>query len=145
MEKLNETTRRLMNERFGRDSLLALATVDGEKPAVRAVNGYYADGAFYVITHAQSGKMKHLSANPRTAICGDWFTADGTGENLGWIRKPENKALAAVLREAFAEWYGNGHTNEEDPDTVILKIQLTEGVLFHHGTRYHIDFTGTDD
>ena len=31
MEKLSETTRRLMNERFGRDSLLALATVDGEK------------------------------------------------------------------------------------------------------------------
>ena len=44
-------------------------------------------------------------------------------------------------RRAFAAWYDNGHTNERDPNTCLLKIKLTDGVLFSHGTRYDIDFT----
>lgn len=42
--------------------------------------------------------------------------------------------------QAFAEWYYNGHTNEADPNTCILCIHLTDGVLMSHGTRYDIDF-----
>lgn len=49
--------------------------------------------------------------------------------------------VAARLRAAFAAWYDNGHTNETDPNTVILRIRLTDGVLMSHGTRYDIDFT----
>lgn len=110
-------------------------------PHVRTVNGYYEDVAFYVITHALSGKMTQLQANPAAAICGDWFTSHGVSENLGWIRNPEYAELAKRLRTAFASWYDNGHTNEEDTNTVILRIRLTDGILFHHGTRYDIDFT----
>lgn len=141
MEKLNVHTAELMTKRFGHDNLIALATVDDTLPNVRAVNSYYENGAFYVITNARSGKMAQLRANPAAAICGDWFTAHGIGENLGWIRKSKNAELAERLRNAFAEWYDNGHTNEEDENTVILRIRLTDGVLFHHGTRYEIDFT----
>ena len=140
MEKLNETTARLMTERFGHDNLIALATTDGKMPAVRAVNAYYENGSFYVITHACSNKMAQLRTNPAAAVCGDWFTANGIGENLGWIREEKNAELAARIRKAFDEWYDNGHTNEEDRNTVILRIRLTDGVLFYHGTRYHIDF-----
>ena len=141
MEKLTPTTRELMKERFGHDNLIALATSEDNIPMVRAVNSYYEDGSFYVITYALSNKMKQIEKNPTAAICGDWFTAHGTGENMGWIRTPENDAIAAKLREAFASWYDNGHTNEDDPNTVILRVRLTNGVLFHHGTRYDIDFT----
>ncbi len=141
MEKLNAHTSELMDKRFGHDNLIALATVGGSVPNVRAVNSYYENGSFYVITHALSGKMAQLRDNPAAAICGDWFTAHGIGENLGWIRKPENAELADKLRVVFAEWYDNGHTEEEDENTVILRIRLTDGVLFHHGTRYEIDFT----
>ena len=139
--KLTPDVAAKMDERFGRDSLIALATVDGDSPAVRTVNAYYEDGAFYTITHARSGKMQQLAQNPRVALCGDWFTARGVGESLGHILRAENAALADKLRTAFAEWYGNGHINEADPDTIILRVRLTEGVLFHHGTRYDIDFT----
>lgn len=141
MEKLTPTTRELMKERFGHDNLIALATAEGSAPYVRTVNSYYEDGAFYIITYALSNKMKQLDKNPAAAICGDWFTARGVGENLGWIRNPENAALAERLRNAFASWYDNGHTNEDDPNTVILRIRLTDGILFHHGARYEIDFT----
>lgn len=140
MEKLSEKTAELMTARFGHDNLIALATTNGKMPAVRAVNAYYENGSFYVITNALSNKMAQLRENPAAAICGDWFTAHGIGENLGWIREEKNAALADRLRTAFAEWYGNGHNNEDDRNTVILRIRLTDGVLFHHGERYDIDF-----
>lgn len=63
-EKLPPKARRIMDERFGRDTLIALATVDGNIPNVRTVNAYYENGAFYVITHAQSNKMKQIAENP---------------------------------------------------------------------------------
>ena len=94
-----------------------------------------------LVTHALSGKMQQLKDNPNAAICGDWFTAHGIGVNLGWIRDPGNEDLANKLRTVFAEWYDNGHTNEEDENTIILRIRLTDGILFHHGTRYEIDFS----
>ena len=138
--KNNEITNAIIQERFGKDSLIALATVDGDIPAVRTVNSVYIDGAFYVVTYALSGKMKQIAKNPTVAICGDWFTAHGVGENLGHVLLEENQIIMEKLRTAFSAWYNNGHTNEADPNTCLLKIRLTDGVLFSHGTRYDIEF-----
>ena len=138
--KNNEITNAIIQERFGKDSLIALATVDGDIPAVRTVNTVYIDGAFYVVTYALSGKMKQIAKNPTVAICGDWFTAHGVGENLGHVLLEENQNIMEKLRTAFSAWYNNGHTNEADPNTCLPKIRLTDGVLFSHGTRYDIEF-----
>ena len=132
----------ILKERFGHDVLISVATVDGDMPAVRTVNSYYEDGAFYTITHALSGKIKQMEVNPNVAICGEWYTARGKGENLGHIRAEQNADMTAKLREAFAEWLGNGHVDEADPNTCILCMRMTEGVLFNQGTRYDIDFAG---
>lgn len=109
-------------------------------PSVRYVNAYYEDGAFYVITYALSNKMQQLEKNPNMAIAGDWFTAHGKGVSLGYFGREENRAIAQKLRTAFAAWIDNGHNNFEDQNTCILCIQLTDGVLFSHGTRYDIAF-----
>lgn len=130
----------VMKERFGRDSLIALATAVDNVPYVRTVNAYYENGAFYIITYALSGKMQQIAANPTVALSGDWFTAQGTAENLGWVCTPENTALTDKLTQAFSSWINNGHTNFVDPNTIILRIRLARGVLFSHGTRYEIDF-----
>lgn len=140
-EKFPLEAQRIMNDRFNKDSLIALATVDGNTPHVRAVNSYYEDGCFYTITYALSNKMKQIAVDPTVAICGDWFTGHGIGDNLGWIRDEKNNDIASKLRAAFAAWYDNGHTNEADVNTVILRIRMTDGVLLHHGTRFEIDFT----
>lgn len=131
----------IMNERFGHDTLIALATINGEFPNVRTVNAYYEDGAFYIITYALSNKIKQMEINPNVGICGEWFTAHGKGINLGWFCKEENKRLAEKLRQVFREWIDNGHSNFDDENTIILCIKLTDGVLLSHGTRYEIDFT----
>lgn len=130
----------IMDERFGHDTLISVATIDGGRPAVRTMDGYYEDGAFFTVTHALSGKMRQIKADPAVALCGEWFTAHGIGEDLGHIRAPQNADIAAKLHAVFAEWYDNGHTDDSDPNTVILRVRLTDGVLFSHGTRYDVDF-----
>lgn len=141
MEKLTSESRKIMNERFGTDNIIALATVDADVPYVRYVNAFYEDGVFYIITYALSNKMNQITKNPTVAIAGDWFTAHGKGINLGYFGKPENKDIAEKLKKAFHTWIDNGHNNFDDENTCILCIQLTDGVLFSHGTRYDIDFT----
>lgn len=131
----------IMEERFGHDTLISVATMDGDRPAVRTVNSYYDNGSFYTITYALSNKMKQVRSNPKVAICGEWFTAHGIGENLGYVRDEKNATVMSKLRAAFAAWYDNGHTDENDPNTCILRIRLMEGILFSNGTRYDINFT----
>ena len=138
--KHNEITNGILTERFGKDSLIALATVENGIPHVRTVDAVYMDGAFYVVTYALSGKMHQIAKNPVVAVSGEWFTAHGIGESLGHVLLPENRAVMDLLRAAFAAWYDNGHTNEADPNTCLLRIKLTDGVLFSDGIRYDIDF-----
>lgn len=137
---LSPETREMMETRFGRDTLIALATIDADMPCVRAVNAYYEDGSFYVVTCARSGKMRQLAANPKVAVCGEWFTGHGVGENLGHVLLSCNAVRMDTLRRVFASWYGNGHVDERDPETVLLRVVLTDGVLLMNGRRYEIDF-----
>ena len=136
----NDVTNAILSRRFGKDSLIALATVADGIPHVRTVDAVYMDGVFYAVTYSLSGKMRQIEQNPVVAISGEWFTAHGIGKNLGHVLLPENAAVMQVLRTAFAAWYGNGHTNEADPNTCLLKITLTDGILFADGIRYDINF-----
>lgn len=141
MEKLTDKTEQILIERFGKDSLIALATCENNVPYVRTVDAFYHDRAFYVLTYALSNKMKQLAENPSAAISGEWFTAQGNAHNMGWFASAENKPIADKMRSIFSEWIDNGHNDLSDRNTIILRIELTQGVLFSHGTRYDIDFT----
>lgn len=136
MKRIPQEVEKIMVERFGKDTVIALATVENDVPYVRYVNAYYEDGAFYIITHARSNKIKHIEHNPAVAIAGDWFTAHGKGVNLGYFGKDENHIISEKLKTAFAEWIGNGHNDFDDENTIILCIELTDGLLLSHGTRY---------
>ena len=132
---------KIMNERFGKDSIIALATVDDGMPAVRNVNAYYDSGSFYIITYALSDKMRQIENNRNVAVCGEWFTASGTAENIGYFCSDENKETAPKLTSAFSEWINNGHNDFSDKNTIILRVKLDKAVLFSMGTRYDIDFS----
>ena len=131
----------ILLERFGKDCVIALATVEAGMPDVRQVNALYVDGAIYVITNALSRKMKQIAANPAVAIAGDWFTARGTGINLGPFCKPENAQIACRLKTAFAGWIDNGHSDLQDENTIILCVRLSQGCLLSHGRRYDLTFS----
>ena len=141
MDKLSKDAEKIMNERFGKDSIIALATTVDDVPYVRSVNAFYFEGAFYVLTYGLSNKMKQIEKNPIVAIAGEWFTAHGKGVNLGYFGKVENEIIAEKMKIIFSEWIDNGHNNFEDINTCILCIDLMDGILFSHGTRYEIDFS----
>lgn len=137
-----EDAMNIMTERFGKDSLIAVATTDGERVFNRMVDAYYENGAFYISTYALSGKMRQIGTNPNVAICAiDWFSGHGTGKNLGWVLASENSELRLKLREAFSAWYDQAN-NELDKNCCILEIRLTDGLLIkdHGAARYQIDF-----
>ena len=135
---MHQEAEQIMVERFGGDAVLALSTAEGNVPHVRLVNAHYEDGALYVIPHARSNKMQQIARNPVVAIAGEWFTAHGRAESLGWFGKSENRTLAAKLETAFSAWIHNGHNDFDDPDTIILRIRLTDGVLLSHGRRFEL-------
>lgn len=130
----------IMYERFGRDSVISLATCVDNVPFVRCVDAYYEDGAFYILTYALSNKMKHIEKNPRVGIAGEWFTAQGEGENLGYFGNEENQQIADKMKIVFSEWIDNGHNNFQDENTIILRVKLTKGILYADGTKYEIKF-----
>ena len=136
-----ENAASIMSERFGKDSLIAIATTDGERLYNRTVDAYYENGAFYISTYALSNKMKQVEINPEVAICAiDWFSGHGIGKNLGWVLEPQNAEIRSKIRKAFV-WYDDV-TNEQDKNCCILEIRLTDGMLIkdHNAIRYQIDF-----
>lgn len=103
MKEFSREAEQIMIERFGKDAIIAMATTENATPYVRYVNAYYENGAFYVITHALSNKMKHIKDNPVVAIAGEWFTAHGKGVSLGYFGKRENCVIAEKLKKVFLE------------------------------------------
>ena len=136
MKNWNEEAKKTMKERFGKDTVMALATMENGMPSVRYVNAYYEDGAFYIITDARSGKMRQIKKEPRVALAGEWFTAHGMGIDLGYFGKEENRGVAEKLKQVFSQWIDNGHNDLGDENTIILCVKLTDGILLSHGTRY---------
>jgi uncharacterized pyridoxamine 5'-phosphate oxidase family protein len=60
-----------MTDRFGHDTLLSVAVIDGDRPSGRIVDAYNEDGAFYVVTYALSGIMKQITKIPAVGMCGE--------------------------------------------------------------------------
>lgn len=50
MKNISAEAEKIMIERFGKDTVIALATVEDGVPYVRSVNAYYENGVFYIIT-----------------------------------------------------------------------------------------------
>ncbi|MCL1822696.1 MAG: pyridoxamine 5'-phosphate oxidase family protein [Oscillospiraceae bacterium] len=136
-----ENAIKLMEQKFSQDSLISVATMakSGKSPEVRIVDAYYEDGAFYAVTYTLSNKMREIEQNNAVAVCGDWFKAKGTGENLGWVMEERNAEMMSKLRKAFSKWYTMGHVNEKDPNTCLLKIKLSECILADHERTYGDD------
>lgn len=132
----NEEAEQILQERFGGDNEMALATCRGNVPSVRTVNATYWEGSFYIITYGLSRKMEEIRDNPTVALSGEWFTCHGMAKNLGWFCREENKALAAHLRQVFASWIDNGHNDFSDENTIILQVRVTDAVLLSHGRRF---------
>jgi general stress protein 26 len=140
-----ESAQELMTRQFGHDVAISLATSVDNRPSVRTVNGYYRDSCFYIVTYRASRKMQEVARNPNVGVSKDLFSARGVAEDLGSPREDRNRSMADELGQVFSAWYGR-HVDEDDPATCILRVKLTDAVVFSEDARYVIDFTlGTAD
>lgn len=129
----------VMKELYGKDVAMSLSTVNGDKPDARVVNAYYKENYFYVTTYGLSNKMKEIAKNPNVALNHNLFIAHGTGENIGNPLLEQNNVLREELKQVFCAFYDK-HVCEEDENTCILKITLTDAIVFAHDYKYFIDF-----
>jgi len=143
---------KLIEERCGngKDNVISLATIAMEpgkggnpRPFIRDVDAYYEDGVFYVTTWGKSIKMQQIAKNSEVAfsVCTEWFSGNGTGENLGWVMDPKNASIRLKLRQAFAAWYDFAN-NENDENCCILAVRITRATVIkdHGAERYNMDF-----
>ena len=140
-EKVNSKIQQSLDEKFGHDTLISLATISNGVPYVRIIDSYYENGVFYAMTYSNTNKMKQIQENPQVAICGDWFTAHGIGENLGHPCDEKNLDINSKLKTVFSNWYYDRYSCDTDSNVCILGIRLTDAVLFHDGEEFDIDFT----
>ena len=47
-------------------------------------------------------------------------------------------SVVEKLKHVFSDWIDNGHNDFSDTNTIILCIEISDGVLFSHGQRYEI-------
>ncbi|SCG82524.1 hypothetical protein DW1_0917 [Proteiniborus sp. DW1] len=126
----------------GKDNLVALATISltpnaagNPRPSVRMVNAYYEDGMFYISSASWKNKTLEIEKNNEVSICGlDLFTAKGTAENLGWVKDEKNAEIRAKMKKYF-EWFED-HASEDSPDSIVLRITLTEGTITDNEQKY---------
>jgi len=119
---------KIMEKEYGQDVAIALATSANDATSVRMVDGCYLDGAFYVTCGALSNKMKQINQNPQVGICKDMFQAKGLAKNLGNPKLKENAQIREVLKKVFFKFWDQ-YVCEDNPNSIILKIQLTEAVV----------------
>jgi len=154
--KKYENAMKLLEERCGKadkDNFITFTTValspntnGNPRPAVRIVNAYYEDGAFYISTGAKKNKTAEIAKSNEVVIGGfNWFVAHGIAENLGWVKDEKNSEIRAIMKKVFAWWYDE-EKDENSLDSIVLKVTLTNGNIIDNEQKYgewvyEVDFT----
>ncbi|MFV0329322.1 MAG: pyridoxamine 5'-phosphate oxidase family protein [Dysgonomonas sp.] len=135
---------KIMEERCGngKEEVIALATISlspnvngNPRPAVRMVCAYYEEGTFYVSTDAKKNKTLQIEKNNEVSVCGfEWYAFHGTAENLGWVKDEKNAEIRAKFKKVF-NWFEEVG-DEDNPDSIVLRITLTEGTIIDNERKY---------
>ncbi len=134
-----EKSMNVMETLFARDYQFALATTKDDKPSVRVIDTYYDNGCFYIVTYAESKKVKELESNNHVALCNKFYSFSGIAQNVGHPLKPENSEIREKLIKAFEPWYFK-HNNEKDEKMCYIKIELSNGFFYKDCIGYKVDF-----
>ena len=126
----------------GKEEVIALATISlspnlagSPRPAVRMVCAYYEDGVFYVSTDARKNKMLQIEKNNEVSVAGlGWYSFQGRAENLGWVKDEKNAEIRSKFKKIF-DWFDEVG-DEDNPNSIVLRITLTEGVITDNAEKY---------
>jgi general stress protein 26 len=128
-----------LNQIFGRDIQYALSTIDLDKPRVRIVDGFFLDGNIYITSYALAKKVNQINLNHHVALCYRLNTFQGVCNNIGHPLKEENKVIREHLKNVFHLFYEK-HVDENDVNTCILKVELSNAVMYANDKKITINF-----
>lgn len=134
-----ETSQRVLRELFERDYTFVLATCVENIPSQRVVDTCYWQGAFWIVTHGLSNKVRQLQENPRVSLCNGFHIFEGTAFNAGHPLLEQNREIRQKLTEVFAPWYF-AHNDEADEQMCFVKVEPRTGFFHGNGTGYRVDF-----
>ena len=124
---------------FARDYQFALATSNNNIPAVRFIDTFYNNGAFYIVTYGKSDKVKEIEHNPVVSLSKDLYRFTGTARNIGHPLLKENLKIREKLIKTFEPWYF-AHNNGNDENMCYIKVDLNQGLFYKDGTGYKVNF-----
>lgn len=126
---------------FDKGMEAALATVDGDGVAARAVSVVHIDGKLFFSTMGNSNKLKQIGANSRVALCLEATQVRGTAKVVGAVDSPEGKPTRNSLLAAFGE---RVEPFIHEPGMVVVEITPTWGGFGRLETNemFEIDFVG---
>lgn len=135
-----EKSIQVLTELFSKDCTFSLATVKEDMPAVRVVDTYYENGVFWIVTYAKSNKVNEITANPKVALCNNFYSFKGKAFNVGHPLDKANQEIREKLIEVFKPWYF-AHNNEDDENMCYVKVELENGFFYKDGKGYKVQFT----
>lgn len=103
----------------------ALATVDGNKPHVRAMvfTPLGEEGIIYTTTNCSTGKVNQIRKNPNVAIFiwkgHSFFRAEGKAEIS------EDLAVKKKILDVNPAWKKHYPGGAEDPNYCLIRIEIT--------------------
>ncbi|MFW6679155.1 pyridoxamine 5'-phosphate oxidase family protein [Lacrimispora sp. AGF001] len=124
---------------FARDYQFALATSNNNIPAVRFIDTFYDNGAFYIVTSRKSNKVKEIKHNPVVSLSKDLYRFTGIARNIGHPLLKGNLKIREKLIKVFEPWYF-AHNNENDENMCYIKVNLSQGLFYKDGTGYKVNF-----
>jgi general stress protein 26 len=118
-------------------SFVMLATLEGDRPAARTMTLVKNDGGLYMLTDAESPKVRQLRGNPRCLVHREL----SAGENNGYITLDclaEEEADPASRKRLYdaVPYAGRYWSSPEDPGYGLLKLTPTGGRVMKPGEMY---------
>lgn len=103
-----------------------MATARENVPSQRVVDACYMGGAFWVVTHGRSAKVREMKANPCVSLCSSFHTFKCKAHFMGHPLLPANQAAREALAGAFEPWHF-ACNDEGDSNLCYLRIVPESG------------------
>ena len=111
-----------------KQQLVFFSTVDGDQPRVRPVTLHHIDDRYWIVTNAQSAKVKQLQGNPKVEVCiylenkeyqfgSGYIRAEGTADI---IQDMDLKFKVGMQTGLFGAFYKGA----DDPNYTLLEIHI---------------------
>ena len=98
-----------------------MATARENVPSQRVVDACYMGGAFWVVTHGRSAKVREMKANPCVSLCSSFHTFKCKAHFMGHPLLPASQAAREALAGAFEPWHF-ACNDEGDSNLCYLRI-----------------------